>query len=472
VSSQKSPQKPNSSTPSSGAPNPVLMTSISGIRGVIGPGLNAEVACRMAAAFGTWAPEGPIVVGRDSRVSGPMMRHAVISGLLSTGHDVIDLGIATTPTTEILVTTHSASGGIILTASHNPEPWNALKLLNKQGLFLSRDEGEAVLAIEREGRARHRPWDRLGTLSEDSAAAEVHIRSILEQSWLDRERIAACGLRAVVDCTNGAGGVIAPELLRRLGVEVIELYCEPTGIFGRRPEPTPAHLGDLCQAVRDHEAHIGFATDPDVDRLGVVDNTGAALFEELTLALAADFHLAHHPGPVVVNLSTTRAMDEICRKHGVPLYRTAVGEANVVERMLQVDAVIGGEGNGGVILPSLHAGRDALVGMALILQHLAESGRSAAALYAALPSWRMVKRSMALSRALPDEELAALAQDEFGGSLDTTDGVKVDLEQGWVHLRRSNTEPIVRAIAESRTQEAAEELVDRALRRLATLTEV
>jgi phosphomannomutase len=448
------------------------MTSISGIRGIVGPGLNAEVACRMAAAFGTWAPEGAIVVGRDSRISGPMMRHAVIGALMSTGHDVIDLGIATTPTTEILVTTHAAAGGIILTASHNPEPWNALKLLNKQGLFLSRQEGETVLAIEREGRAAHRPWDALGSLSEDSAAAEVHIRSILEQPWLDRERIAARNLRAVVDCTNGAGGVIAPELLRRLGVEVVEMNCEPTGRFGRRPEPTPAHLEDLCAAVREHEADIGFATDPDVDRLGVVDNTGTALFEEYTLALAADFYLAHAPGPMVVNLSTTRAMDEVCARHGVPLHRTAVGEANVVERMLQVDAAIGGEGNGGVILPSLHAGRDALVGMALILQHLAESGRSVAELYAALPQWRMVKRSLALSRDLPDDELAALAQHEFRGSLDTTDGVKVDLPDGWVHLRRSNTEPIVRAIAESRTQAEAEQLANRALQRLADLTKV
>ena len=450
----------------------VLMTSISGIRGVIGPGLNSEVAGRMAAAFGTWAPEGPIVVGRDSRVSGDMMRHAVVGALLSTGHDVIDLGIATTPTTEILVTTHGAAGGIILTASHNPEPWNALKLLNKEGLFLSQEEGETVLAIERENRAEHKPWDALGSWSEDSAAAEVHIRSILEQPWLDRDRIAAHKLKAVVDCTNGAGGVIAPELLRRLGVEVIELHCEPTGYFGRRPEPTPAHLDDLCNAVRENEAHIGFATDPDVDRLGVVDHTGFALFEEYTLALAADFYLGKHPGPVVVNLSTTRAMDDVCKRHGVELHRTAVGEANVVARMLEVGAAIGGEGNGGVILPSLHAGRDALVGMALILQHLAESGRPLADHYASLPTWRMVKRSVALSRPLPDEELAELARSEFGGSLDTTDGVKVDLPEGWIHLRRSNTEPIVRAIAESDSQDAAESLVNRALQRLANLTNV
>jgi len=262
--------------PNTKAPKDVLMTSISGIRGVIGPSLNAEVAGRMAAAFGTWAPDGPIVVGRDSRVSGPMMLHSVVGALLSTGHDVIDLGIATTPTTEIMVTTHAAAGGIILTASHNPEPWNALKLLNKDGLFLSKEQGETVLSIEREGRAVHQPWDALGTLSEDPAAAEVHIRCILEQPWLDRDKIAACKLRAVVDCVNGAGGVVVPELLRRLGVEVIELYCEPTGIFGRRAEPTPAHLEDLCAAVLEHKAHIGFATDPDVDRLGLVGHTGLA----------------------------------------------------------------------------------------------------------------------------------------------------------------------------------------------------
>ncbi|MFQ5600737.1 MAG: phosphoglucosamine mutase [Candidatus Krumholzibacteriia bacterium] len=449
-----------------------LMASISGIRGIVGAGLNAEVVCRMASAFGTWAPEGAVVIGRDSRVSGPTMRQAVAAGLMSTGHDVIDLGIATTPTTEIMVTTHGASGGVILTASHNPEPWNALKLLNKDGLFLSRQEGEAVLAIEREGRSKHRPWNELGVLTEDSAAAEVHIRSILKQPWLDRDRIAGRRMHAVVDCANGAGGVVVPDLLRRLGLEVTEIHCEPTGRFGRRPEPTPAHLQDLCRKVREMGAHIGFATDPDVDRLGVVTHTGEAIFEEYTLVLAADFLLRHRPGPVVVNLSTTRAMDDVCRRHQVPLHRTPVGEANVVSRMLDVEAVIGGEGNGGVILPSLHAGRDALVGMALILQHVVESGRSLAALYADLPSYRMVKRSIALARPLPDAELLEIASNEFGGPVDSSDGVKVTLPDGWVHLRRSNTEPIVRAIAESTTRKTAEELVDRALRRLGNLSGV
>jgi phosphomannomutase len=447
----------------------VLMVSISGIRGVIGAGLNSEVAGRMAAAFGTWAPPGPIVVGRDTRLSGPMMRQAITAALMSTGHDVIDLGIATTPTTEIMVTTHGASGGVIITASHNPEPWNALKLLNARGLFLSQAEGEAVQAIARDGSAVHRTWDGLGTLREDSAAAEVHIRCILEQPWLDRERIAECNLRAVVDCVNGAGGAVVPELLRRLGVDVIELHCEPHGRFGRRPEPTPAHLADLCAAVRDAGADVGFATDPDADRLGVVAETGEALLEEYTLVLATDFLLSRQPGPVVVNLSTTSAMDDVCRRHGVPLHRTAVGEANVVDRMLASRAVIGGEGNGGVILPALHAGRDALVGMALILQNMAESGRSVGSLYADLPQYRMVKRTLALTRPLPDAEIVGLARAEFGGELDTTDGVKVTLADGWLHLRRSNTEPIVRAIAESRSEKAALDLVERALRKLGTV---
>jgi len=443
-----------------------LMISISGVRGVIGPGLNSEVACRMAAAFGTWAPPGAIVVGRDSRLSGPMMRHAVVAGLLSTGHDVIDVGIATTPTTEIMVTTHAASGGIILTASHNPEPWNALKLLAPSGLFLSAAEGEEVLRIEREARYRHERWDKLGVLTEDSAAAEVHIRGILALPWLDRERIAARNLHAVVDCTNGAGGMVAPELLRRLGVRVTELHCEPTGRFSRRPEPTPAHLGDLCATVREVGADIGFATDPDADRLGLVDETGTALSEEYTLALAADHLLGSTPGPVVVNLSTTSALDDVCRRHGVPLSRTPVGEVNVVTRMLEVGAVIGGEGNGGVILPALHAGRDAMVGMALILQSLAASGRTLSQSYARLPHYNMVKRSQPLVRPVTDAELADLVRAEFGGSIDTADGVKVTLPEGWVHLRRSNTEPIVRAIAESPDAAVAAGLADRALRRL------
>jgi phosphomannomutase len=450
----------------------ILMSSISGIRGVVGAGLNAEVACRMAAAFGTWAPPGPIVVGRDSRATGPMMRHAVAAGLLSTGHDVIDLGIATTPTTEIMVTTHHASGGIIITASHNPEPWNALKLLNRDGLFLSRAQGEAVLGIERAGTTKHVAWSEVGTLSEDTASSEVHIRSLLEQPWLERDKIAARGLHAVVDCCNGAGGVVVPELLRRLGVRVTELYCEPTGRFGRRPEPTPAHLGDLSTAVVDEAADVGFATDPDADRLGLVTNTGEALVEEYTLVLAADYLLRQRPGPVVVNLSTTRAMDDICTRHGVPLYRTPVGEANVVAEMLHRGASIGGEGNGGVILPSLHPGRDALVGIALILQSIAATGKSLAAQYAALPRYQMVKRSLTLTRPVPDEELAQMASREFGGSLDRTDGVKVTLPEGWVHLRRSNTEPIVRAIAESPDARKAANLVDRALRQLGQLTKV
>ena len=451
---------------------PSLMVSISGVRGVVGPALNAEVACRLASAFGTWAPPGPIVVGRDSRPSGPMLRHAVVGGLLSTGHDVVDLGLATTPTTEILVTTHSASGGVILTASHNPEPWNALKLLSRTGLFLSQAEGDAVMAIEREGRAVHVRWDEVGTLAEDAGAAEVHIRSILELPWLDRERVAARQMHAVVDCTNGAGGVVVPELLRRLGLRVTELHCEPTGRFGRRPEPTPANLGDLAGRVRELHADVGFATDPDVDRLGVVAETGEALFEEYTLALAADFLLAKQKGPVVVNLSTTSAMDDVCRKHGVPLFRTPVGEANVVAEMLRVGALIGGEGNGGVILPALHAGRDALVGMALILQSLAESGRRVSELYADLPNYRMIKRSVTLTRPVGDAELQEMARSEFGPPADTTDGVKVTLPEGWIHLRRSNTEPIVRAIAECPSLPAAEALVERALRRLGGLAEL
>jgi phosphomannomutase len=449
----------------------VLMTSISGIRGIVGAGLDAEVACRMAAAFGSWAEPGPIVIGRDSRVTGAMIRHAVVAGLNSTGHDVVDLGIATTPTTEILVGTHAASGGVIITASHNPEAWNALKLLNADGLFLSREQGEAVLAIERNGSAQHRPWDQIGSLREDTAAAEVHIRSIMEQEWLDRDSIATRGFHVVVDCCNGAGGVVVPELLRRLGLQVTEVHCEPTGRFGRRPEPTPANLEELSARVRELGADVGFATDPDADRLGLVTHTGEALFEEYTLALAADFLLQARPGPVVVNLSTTRAMDDICRRHGVPLHRTAVGEAHVVAEMLRVGAVVGGEGNGGVILPSLHAGRDALVGIALLLQSMASSGCTLADLHAALPRYRMIKRSLELARPLPDGELAEMARREFAGAqIDCSDGVKITLPQGWVHLRRSNTEPIVRAIAESSDESVANELAERALRQLGQLS--
>ncbi|MFH1844980.1 MAG: phosphoglucosamine mutase [bacterium] len=437
-----------------------LRVSVSGVRGVVGDGLDATVVMRWAAAFGTWLPPGPVVVGRDTRPSGDMVLHAVAAALMSTGHDVWDIGIATTPTTEMAVADSEAVGGIIITASHNPQPWNALKFLEGRGLFLTASQNHDLAALlDCDG--GHVAADSLGQLETRSGADVAHIAGILALPWLDPEAIRQRNLRVVVDAVEGAGGSIVPALLAELGVECMPLNCGLSGRFPHDPEPTPAHLAELGAAVRDAGADLGFAVDPDVDRLALVDDNGVALSEELTLVMAVDFLLGKQNGPVVVNLSTTRLIEEVAGRHGAEVLRTPVGEANVVETLMARDGVIGGEGNGGVIYPALHPGRDALVGIAMILQLLTEREASLTDLVAALPPVVMIKEKVANDMLPTGEELALLLASLGPGAVDDRDGLKWIGEDAWVHVRPSNTEPVVRIIAEACDTETAQRLISR-----------
>jgi phosphomannomutase len=436
-----------------------LKISISGIRGVVGRALDAEVVTRFAAAYANWLPEGPVVVARDTRPSGPMVLRAVEAALLSTGHDVVHAGILSTPGTEYLVQTTDAVGGVIVTASHNPVEWNALKLLKGDGLFLDAEEMEEVV---RRSEAPRRHVDALeqGRWREDLTGNERHIDAILALDLVDAQKVAAAGLKVVVDAVEGAGGEVLPALLRRLGVEVIELHCGLTGRFPHDPEPRVEHLEELRTRVAATGADLGLAVDPDVDRLALVDAGGRPVSEELTLVVAADHVLARRKGSVVVNLSTTLTMDRLAARHGVPLLRTPVGEAHVVRRMLEEEAVVGGEGNGGVILPALHPGRDAPLGAALVLSAVAEAGSLRACLDRHPPT-SMVKDKVALEGEADDPVRweAALRGLGVGGSMDAADGLKYDLGDRWVHLRRSNTENALRIIAEAADEATARGLI-------------
>jgi phosphomannomutase len=436
-----------------------LKVSVSGIRGVIGSALDAESLVRWASAFGQWLPEGPVVVARDSRPSGPMVVAAVQAGLMSTGHDVIDAGLATTPTTEMLVQESSAVGGVIVTASHNPVEWNALKLLSADGLFLSAEAIDALVRLESAAGRDHRIAVETGQLSARDDADALHLSAILE--LIDVDAIRAAGLHVVFDAVEGAGGHIVPQLLDLLGVSHDDLYCGCSGHFPRDPEPRADHLGELAAKVADSGADLGLAVDPDVDRLAMIDRGGIALSEELTLAVVADHVLEKTPGPMVVNLSTTLAIDGVAERHGIELFRTPVGEANVVAGMLERGAVIGGEGNGGVIYPALHPGRDAVLGVALVLSAVAARGSLRACLDR-LPAAAMAKAKFDLTPEIDDPSRwrsAAQCLGE-GGVFDESDGVRYALADRWVHLRRSNTEPVLRIITEAGTEEVAQALVE------------
>ncbi len=388
------------------------------------------------------------------------------AALLSTGHDVIDAGILSTPGTELLVQDTDAVGGIIITASHNPVQWNALKLLDAKGLFFSQEAMDELL--ERSSRPRqHVPALAHGSYREVLDADERHISAICKLAMVEPEKIQRAGLKAVVDCTEGAGGAIMPRLLRRLGVETVELNCNLSGHFPHDPEPRPEHLEELCALVAKEKADLGFAVDPDVDRLALVDAGGLAVSEERTLVVAADHVLSRKAGPLVVNLSSTLALDAVAKRHGVQIHRTAVGEANVVQRMLQVSAVVGGEGNGGVILPELHPGRDAPLGAALVLSAVAEAGSLRACLQR-YPDTSMVKAKLALRPEIDDPKRweACLKELGEGGQMDSTDGLKYSLGDRWVHLRRSNTENALRIIAEADTMAKASEMVESVRRSL------
>ena len=451
--------------------NDTLIASISGIRGIVGQGLDPSVLVRYAGAFGTWCCEraeaagrpARVVVGRDARPSGDAYAQVVIGTLRGMGCDVVDLGLATTPTVEMAILQERAAGGIVMSASHNPEEWNALKLLNEAGEFLTPAQGQTVIDRADAHEARPASHTDLGDYRARNALPD-HIDEILALDLIDPERIAAQNLTVVVDGINSVGGVALPRLLQRLGVaeeNVHCLHCEPTGAFAHPAEPRPDHLTELTQAVPERDADLGLAVDPDADRLALVDEQGRFVLEELTQVLAAEFVWQHHEGPFVTNLSSSRAIDDVAARYGQPVHRSAVGEINVVQRMKEVDAVLGGEGNGGVILPALHYGRDALAGTALILQHVADSGRTLGALHDDLPHYAMAKENLPLPDVSADRLLTALSDRYDGEDQSTLDGLKIDFDDSWVHMRPSNTEPILRVYTEAPTQEAAQALAER-----------
>jgi len=456
-----------------------LIASISGIRGIFGAGLDAAVLVNYAAAYGTWcrrraeqAGRAPlVVVGRDARVTGPLCAQIVTATLQSTGCDVIDAGLATTPTVAIAVLAEAAAGGIVLSASHNPAEWNALKLLNEKGEFLSPEEGTEVIRLAEAGQAVTVAYDRIGTCRQEDYLDE-HIDRILALDFIDPAAIAERNFRIVVDGINSVGGIAIPRLLRRLGVpddRILLLNGEPTGRFAHPAEPLPAHLTETLAYVAETGADLGLVVDPDADRLALIENGGRYLSEELTQVLAADFLWRFRKGPFVTNLSSSRAIEDVAARHGMRVYRSAVGEINVVKKMQAVGAVLGGEGNGGVIVPDLHYGRDALVGAAMVLQHLAQQAASLADLRQALPVYVLSKNKIPLGDLDPDALLDRLADRYRDAELSTIDGVKIDLEEGWVHLRKSNTEPIVRIYAEAASADAAETLARRFIEELKAL---
>lgn len=459
-----------------------LIKSISGIRGTIGgkvdQGLTPIDAVKFAAAYGTWlAQQYPnqklkVVIGRDARISGPMIAELVKQTLVGLGIDVIDLGLSTTPTVEVAVPMEAANGGIILTASHNPKQWNALKLLNHKGEFISGADGTALMEIAAKEAFDFAEVDELGNITPDQTYLDKHIQAILDLPLVDVKAIAAANFKVVVDAVNSSGGIFVPALLRALGVEHIEeLYCEPTGQFPHNPEPLPEHLTELSEIVKKKQAHLGITVDPDVDRLALVCEDGSMFGEEYTLVAVSDYILTHTPGPTVSNLSSTRALRDITEARGLLYEAAAVGEVNVVEKMKAIGAVIGGEGNGGIIYPELHYGRDSLVGIALFLSHLAHKNMSMTALRASYPNYVISKNKIDLDpKTDVDAVLANMAARYKDFEVDTTDGVKIYIEKEWVHLRKSNTEPIIRIYAESKDEAAANALAQRIVAEIVALT--
>lgn len=440
-----------------------LIKSISGIRGTIGgksgDALTPIDIAKFTLAFGTILKQKnakKIVIGRDARISGEMVYHIVVGNLMGIGLDVIDIGLATTPTVEMAVVAEEADGGIIITASHNPKQWNALKLLNNKGEFISEKVGQDVLKRAQSGKFEFVDVDKLGKLSQKDFL-QAHIDAILKLPYVNIEAIKAKKLKVVVDAVNSVGGIAVPALLKALGVEVIhELNCEPTGKFAHNPEPLSEHLSSLCSDVKFHKADIGIAVDPDVDRLALIDEKGIPFGEEYTLVAVADYVLGMKKGNTVSNLSSSKALRDISKKHGVEYTASAVGEVNVVEKMKVTNAIIGGEGNGGVILPELHYGRDALVGIALFLSHLATSNKSTHALRSIYPNYVISKNKIQLEEGMDLKVIIDKIKNKYAQyPQNTIDGLRIDIDEDWVHLRGSNTEPIIRIYAESSTEQTA-----------------
>lgn len=457
-----------------------LIKSISGIRGTIGGNVGENLtpidAVKFASAYGTFLKNSlqkdklTVVIGRDARISGPMIHQLVMQTLVGLGINIIDLGLSTTPTVEVAVPLEKADGGIILTASHNPKQWNALKLLNNKGEFLSGAEGALILEIAESDSFNFADVDSLGTITEITDYMDRHIDEVLNLKLVDVEAVKSKKFKVVVDGVNSSGGIVIPDLLKKMGVEVVELYCEPNGHFPHNPEPLKEHLTDICELVVKEKADFGIVVDPDVDRLAFISNNGEMFGEEYTLVAVADYVLSKTPGNTVSNMSSSRALRDITEKHGGTYEASAVGEVNVVELMKKNNAVIGGEGNGGIIYPETHYGRDSLVGVALFLTHLANQDLDVASLRATYPAYYMSKNKIELTPEINVdailEEMQKLYADE---KISTVDGVKIDLADSWVHLRKSNTEPIIRIYTEAPTQSAADNLAQKILKEIESI---
>ena len=455
-----------------------LIKSISGIRGTLG-GVSGENltpidVVKYTSAYGSMLLQrkkgNKVVVGRDARISGPMVHELVVNTLMALGLDVLDAGLCTTPTVEMAVMEEKAAGGIILTASHNPKQWNALKLLNYKGEFISAQDGEMVLQLAESAEISFATVDHLGTRTQKDYLP-MHIEKILALELVKPELIAAQKYRIAIDAVNSVGGIAVPALLKALGVEeIFEINCEPTGHFAHNPEPLPEHLGQIASEVKSSKCDLGIVVDPDVDRLALICDDAEMFGEEYTLVAVADYYMRHTPGPTVSNLSSTRALRDITEKAGQRYEASAVGEVNVVEKMKEIGAVIGGEGNGGIIVPALHYGRDALAGIALILSHLAETGLSASALRATYPNYRMSKNKAELQAGTDVDGILDKIQKKYKKQpINTIDGVKIEFDNDWVHLRKSNTEPIIRIYAESDSINTAENLTRKILQDIGDL---
>ena len=456
-----------------------LIKSISGIRGtiggVVGENLTPEDIVKFASAYGIWLKnrnkeeEGPlkVVIGRDARISGSMLNSLVVGSLQGLGINVVDIGLSTTPTVEVAVTMELAHGGIILTASHNPKEWNALKLLNEKGEFISAKDGADLLSIAESNTIKYETVGKLGAYELNDTYLKKHIDSVLNLPLVNTEAIRNKDFKVVIDCVNSTGGIFVPYLLKALGINnIVELYCDPNGNFPHNPEPLPENLTEISEAVKKHDADLGIVVDPDVDRLALVCEDGEMFGEEYTLVAVADYVLSHTKGDTVSNLSSTRALRDVTEKQGCQYHASAVGEVNVVTKMKEVGAVIGGEGNGGVIYPESHYGRDALVGIALFLSHLAtfkgKAKRACSELRASYNSYYISKNKIELTPEIDVDNILSEIQKKYKKQpINTIDGVKIEFDKEWVHLRKSNTEPIIRIYSESESESTANYLAEK-----------
>ncbi len=444
-----------------------LVVSISGIRGIVGDGLDPQSLIKYLNVYADFIGKGKVIVGRDSRITGEMVENIVSGTLMAKGIDVVDIGICPTPTVQFTVKELKANGGIAISASHNPNEWNALKLLNSTGQFMSPEEHNEMINKLNTTTAEFNKWDKVGKKISYNEGVKNHVKAVMNLKVIDVNAIAKRKFKVVADCVNGAGAYVVPDMLKEC--EVVEMNCEKTGIFPRNPEPLPENLTETMKAVIETKADLGIVVDPDVDRLVLITDKGEPFVEENTITQIVKFILSKQPGDVVINLSTTRAVNDVAAKFGGTVHRSAVGEANVVEKMKEVNAVIGGEGSGGVIYPELHYGRDALVGIALTLQHLTEFGGTLSELKNALPSYFIEKRKIDLPDIDTDKIMGSLKTEFKNESVNTDDGLRIDFEDHWVHFRKSNTEPIIRIIAEGKSKEAAVKLIDKYLTKIKSL---